>query len=126
MTVPRTGASRFAQRQIERHRRLAPVAEHVSTRLYNSIRAYVGGFMLALGCFGIFISVLLLPLSLVGHSFWTGFSPDGPGILPAQREEAISQAIHSDLLCRFAPWFLGSVSLVCYGFYEAKRQKIRA
>ena len=26
-TVQRTGASRFAQRQIERHRRLAPVAD---------------------------------------------------------------------------------------------------
>src|SRR5437667_109637 len=31
-TVQRTGASRFAQRQIQRHRRLAPVADHCVKR----------------------------------------------------------------------------------------------
>ena len=36
-TVQRTGASRFAQRQIERHRRLAPVAD-----LLRSLRGFMG------------------------------------------------------------------------------------
>src|SRR5436309_915826 len=32
-TVQRTGASRFAQRQIQRHRQLAPVADHCVRRI---------------------------------------------------------------------------------------------
>jgi hypothetical protein len=94
-------------------------------RTNNSLRPYVGALALFLGCLGILVSVLLLPVSVFGHSFWTGFSPDGPGMAPAEREAAIAEAIRSDLLYRFAPLFLGSVTLVAYGFYEARKEKRR-
>src|SRR5664280_3004540 len=44
-TVQRTGASRFAQRQIQRHRRLAPVADLVVGRINMAIRmiSFFGG-----------------------------------------------------------------------------------
>ena len=95
------------------------------TRLCSSVRGYIGGFALGIGCVGILIAILLLPLSLFGHSFWTGFSPDGPGMPPAEREAAIAEAIQSDLLYRFAPLLFGSVALIVYGFYEAGKEKVR-
>jgi hypothetical protein len=90
---------------------------------FHSLRAYAGGLALALGCLGIFITILLLPLSLFGHSFWIGFSPDGPGMPAAARQAAISQAVHDDLIYRFVPLFFGSLTLICYGFYEAREER---
>jgi hypothetical protein len=95
----------------------------MSCRDCNSVRPYVGALALVIGSWGILASVLTLPLSLSGHTFWTGFSPDGPGMAPAEREAAVSARLRSDLLYRFTPLFFGSVTLVAYGFYEAQKEK---
>ena len=92
-------------------------------RLYNSVRAYLGGLALALGCFGLFIFVLLIPLAIFSRNFWTEFSPDGPGMPPAQREAAISEGLKSDVLYRFVPLFFGSLTLIGYDFYEARKER---
>ena len=92
-------------------------------RIWNSVRPYVGGVALVLGSFSMLIAILLLPLSIFGRHFWTGFTPDGPGMPAAQREAAISEDLQADLLYRFAPLFFGSVVLICYGFYEAHKER---
>jgi hypothetical protein len=92
-------------------------------RIWNSVRPYVGGVALVLGCLGLLIGILWLPLSFAGRNFWTGFSPDGPGMPAAQREAAISEGLRADLLYTFAPLFLGSVVLIGYGLYEAYKER---
>src|SRR5436190_2158249 len=89
----------------------------------HSLRAYAGGVAIVLGSFGIVISAVLLPLSLFGHSFWTGFSPDGPGRPAAERQAAVSRAIREDLLGRFVPLIFGSVTSLGYGLYEARKEE---
>ena len=91
-------------------------------RVYNSVRAYLGGLALALGCFGLLSFILLIPLAIFSRNFWTGFSPDGPGMPPAQREAAISDGLKSDVLYRFTPLFIGSLTLIGYGFYEVGKE----
>jgi hypothetical protein len=94
-------------------------------RLYNSIRAYLGGLALALGCFGLLSFIFLIPVAIFSRDFWTGFSPDGPGMSPAQREAAISEGLKADVHYLFVPLFIGSIGLVGYGFYEAGKEQER-
>lgn len=94
-------------------------------RIYNALRPYVGGLALALGCFGLLAFVLLMPLAVFSTNFWTGFSPDGPGMAPAEREASIASSLRSDAVCVFAPLFLGSVTLIACGFYEARMEQRR-
>jgi hypothetical protein len=94
-------------------------------RFYNSVRGYLGGIALALGCFGLLAFVLLIPFVIFSRHFWTGFSPDGPGMSAARREAAISQGLDSDVLHLFIPLFLVSLLLIAYGFYEAHIERKR-
>src|SRR5437867_1320353 len=61
LTVQRSGASRFARRQIERHRRLAPVADLFVGQAYEK---HSSMFVLRFGCDGL--------LHVVGlrHHLW--------------------------------------------------------
>jgi hypothetical protein len=91
----------------------------MAARIYTSIRPYLGGLALVAGSFGLLAFVLLIPLAIFSTHFWTGFSPDGPGLAPAEREASIASSLRSDAVCIFAPLFVGSVTLIAYGFYEA-------
>jgi hypothetical protein len=95
-------------------------------RLWNFIRTYLGAVALVLGCLGLLLTILLLPLSIFGRHFWTGFTPDGRGMPAAQRQASISERLKEDLLYRFAPIFLGSVVLAGYGLYEGYQEQYKA
>lgn len=97
----------------------------MAARSSNGIRSYLGGLALAFGCFGLLAFVLLIPLAMFSTHFWTGFSPDGPGMAPAEREASIASSLRSDAVCVFAPLLLGSVTLIAYGFYEAYMEQKR-
>src|SRR5436309_1453120 len=94
-------------------------------RRLNAIKPYMGGLTLVLGSFGLLAFVVLIPLAIFSRHFGTGFSPDGPGMAPAERETSISSSLRSDAVCVFAPLFLGSVILIGYGLYEAPMEQRR-
>jgi hypothetical protein len=92
-------------------------------RFYDSVRGYLGGMALALGSLGLLVFVFLPPGVIFIRNAMTGLSPNSPGMSPAAREEAISRGLDSDLVHFFIPWFLGSIFLITYGFYEAYVEK---
>jgi|ERR1051326_6437992 hypothetical protein len=97
----------------------------MAARSSSGIRSYLGGLALALECFGLLAFLLLIPLAIFSTHFWTGFSPDGPGMAPAEREALIASSLCSDAVWIFAPLFIGSVTLIAYGFYEAYMEQKR-
>lgn len=58
MTVQRTGASRYAQRQIERHRRLVPVADLTVRQIMKKSKTAT---KIGLGC--LLVIIIALPLA---------------------------------------------------------------
>jgi hypothetical protein len=78
---------------------------------------------LALGSLGLLAWVFLVPGVIFIRNSLTGLSPNGPGMPPAAREEAISRGLDSDMLHLFILWFLACVFLIAYGFYEAYVEK---
>src|SRR5687767_8970732 len=88
--------------------------------LLRSVRAYVGGVALALGCVGLFLFALAVPLTVVGANFWgsSGF-PEGPPPSVVERDTAVSRTLHWAVDNRLAPLFAASLLLLAYGFYEA-------
>lgn len=96
-------------------------------RIYSAIRPYLGGLAIFLGCVGFFAFVVFIPIALFSTHFWTGFSPDATGMTSAERDASILQSLRSDAVTFFGPLFLGSVTLLVYGIYEARvEQKSRA
>jgi hypothetical protein len=94
-------------------------------RLYSSVRSYLGGVALGLGCIGLFLFALAVPLTLFGAHFWGGFGfREGPQPSPAQLEAGISQQFWWSVWHRLAPLGVVSLSLIGYGFYEAGKEKV--
>jgi hypothetical protein len=99
--------------------------------MIGAVKARVARLALILGWIGMLSLILLLPLAIFSRTFWTGFSQDGPGMAETEREAAVSEALQSDLLYRFAPPFLSSLALLSYGYYntaksgERKRAALR-
>ena len=91
----------------------------------NRARSALGAVVMALGCCGLLAFVVFSLLSVTGAHFWTGFTPDGPGMNPAQREQGISERLHADLINRLIPLLLGSITLLVCGFMAIRREQRR-
>ena len=89
----------------------------------NSLRSYLGGFAIALGCIGLVIVVLLTPVAIFSTHFWIDFSPDGSRMSPSERKAAIEHSFESDFYFRFLPAVFGCLALIGYGFHEAGREQ---
>jgi hypothetical protein len=91
----------------------------------NRARSALGAAAMALGCFGLLAFVFFSVLSVTGAHFWTGFTPDGPSMDPVQREQAISERLHSDIIHRLIPLLVGSITLLVCGFIAIRREQRR-
>ena len=98
----------------------------MTSRPYNPARAYLGAVALALGCIGLFLFVVGVPLSFLGaHIFGGPWQFWGPSqvITAAQREAVVAEEFQWILLHRLVPLFLTSLALVGYGFCEAYKEQ---
>lgn len=79
---------------------------------------------MGLGCIGLLFFFLGIPIVLFGAHFWGGFGfREGPQPTKEQLEAAVSRELWWAVWHRLAPLFIGSVALLCYGFYEAYIEK---
>jgi hypothetical protein len=93
-------------------------------RFFNSVRPYLGGLALSLGCFGLFFFVLAVPFTMFGAHFWGGFGfREGRQPTRDELDAAVSREFWWAVRHRLAPLFVGSVTLVWYGFYEMKKEQ---
>lgn len=95
-------------------------------RFHSSARAYLGGLALGVGILGLlFVGVIGLPMSIFGAHFFGGLGfHEGPQPTPAQLDEAVSGVFWWSVWHRLVPFFIISVSLIGYGFYEAHKEKM--
>lgn len=92
--------------------------------LWNSVRAYVGGIAIVLGGFGLFFFVLGVPITVFGAHFFGGFGfREGPQPAQAELDAAMSHQFWWAVTHRLAPLLVGSLVLLCYGFYEMKKEQ---
>lgn len=93
------------------------------TRFYNAVRDDLGGIALGLGCIGLFLFALGIPLTIFGAHFWGGFGfREGPQPTPEQLRAAVSHSFWWPVWHRLVPLFLISIALIGYGFYEVKNE----
>ncbi|MEW6306771.1 MAG: hypothetical protein AB1705_25175 [Verrucomicrobiota bacterium] len=91
--------------------------------LENSWRASLGGIALGLGCIGLLIFILAMPVTLFGARFWSGFGfREGPLPTTEQIEAAQARQFWWSVKHRLTPLFVVSIAFVGYGLYEARRE----
>jgi len=93
-------------------------------RFCNAARAYLGGVSLALGCLGILLFALTIPLTFFGAHFWGGFGfREGPQPTAAQLDDIVTQGLLWSFWHRLMPQLVISLALISYGLYEAYRER---
>jgi hypothetical protein len=88
-------------------------------------RACLGGISLGLGCLGLLLFVLAIPLTIFGAHFWGGFGfHEGQQPTAEQVQEAVSRAFEWSFWHRLVPLLGLSLGLLGYGFYEARQEQL--
>lgn len=96
----------------------------MTARQHNAFRAYAGDAALVLGCIGLVLFVLAIPLAIFDAQFWGGFGfREGPQPSPAELHAAISREFWRVVCHGLMPLFVLSATLFSYGVYEHYKQR---
>jgi hypothetical protein len=100
------------------------VSVAMNPQRYSWVRAFAGYAALGLGCIGLSLFVLGIPIILFGAYFWGGFGfREGPQPTPDQLNAAVSKEFWWAVWHRLVPLLVISGGLVAYGFYATRKKR---